>query len=132
MRNGNLIFFVGLLLILGMAFLTPVEAHAINDVNVNIRDGKLNIGGAGFDEADSDGAWNTIISQYRGFIVGVSGIGAITMLAIFIFMFLKLGASAGNPQARSQALTGLMWSGIATAGLGSVALIVGLFYNLLN
>jgi hypothetical protein len=51
------------------------------------------------------------------------------MIVLFIVQFMKLGASAGNPQARSQALTGVLWTGIAAALLGSVTIIVGFFYN---
>lgn len=91
--------------------------------------GEIIISGAGFDDAKGEGAWSSIINKYRKFIAGVSGIAAITMVVIFIFHFLKLGASAGNPQARSQALIGCLWSGIAAAGLGAVTLIVGLFYH---
>lgn len=98
---------------------------------VTITDGKMTVTGAGFSESTGS-AWNTLISKYRNFIVGISGIGAVTMVVVFILQFLKLGASAGNPNARSAALTGVLWSGIAAAGLGAVSLIVGLFYRSIN
>lgn len=79
-------------------------------------------------QADS-GAWGTLITKYKGFITGIAAVGAVTMVVLFIMQFLKLGASAGNPQARSQALVGVLWTGIAAAGLGAVALITGIFYN---
>jgi hypothetical protein len=92
--------------------------------------GELVISGGNFNaQQNAGGVWTTVLEKYRGFIVGVSGIGAITMVVLFIMQFLKLGASAGNPQARSQALSGVLWTGIAAAGLGSVSLVVGLFYH---
>lgn len=133
MKKG---FLVAFLMVLLFTMFGPVVAHAngaIPEVKVG-SDGSINITGGGFEtKTGTDGkpesAWNQIIEKYRGFIVGISGIGAITMVVIFIFQFLKLGASAGNPNARSAALTGVLWSGIAAAGLGSVTLIVGLFYR---
>lgn len=70
-----------------------------------------------------------IIVKYRTFIVGLAGVAAVTMVALFIVQFIKLGQSAGNPQARSQALAGVLWTGVAAAGLGSVSLITALFYK---
>jgi len=126
------------LLISLMAFLTPsLTADASsgskgNDpgaVSVKINDGKLTVSGGGFTEGGSAKAWEEFIKKYRNFITGVAGIGAVTMIVLFIIQFMKLGASAGNPQARSQALVGVLWTGIAAAGLGAVTIIVGFFYN---
>lgn len=77
------------------------------------------------------GAWQRVLAQYRGVISGLAGIAAITMIVFFIINFMKLGAAAGNPQARSQALMGIIWTGLAAAGCGGVAIFVGFFYNVL-
>ena len=81
------------------------------------------------DSEANENAWGTLLSKYKGFITGVAAVGAVTMVVLFIIQFLKLGASAGNPSARSQALVGVLWTGIAAAGLGAVAIITGIFYN---
>lgn len=111
----------------------------INDVNVQAgvdkTDGKFKVQIDGItDVANSaqSSIWDKIFTQYRGVIVGLSGIGAITMIVFFIMNFMKLGASAGNPQARTQALVGIIWTGLAAAGLGGVTLFVGFFYNVLK
>ena len=78
-----------------------------------------------------DKGYSTIITKYKKLITFVSGIGAITMVGIFIFHFIKLGSTSANPQERSRCTTALIWSGLAAAGLGSVALIVGVFYGML-
>lgn len=101
--------------------------NGVPDVSIG-EGGSISISGGGFD-TDEGSAWSQILSKYRGFIVGISGIAAITMVGVFIFHFIKLAGSATNPSARSSALVGLMWSGVAAAGLGSVSLVVGLFYN---
>ena len=54
------------------------------------------------------------------------------MVAVFIINFMKLGTTSGNPVERSKCITALIWSGLAAAGLGSVALIVGVFYGMLQ
>ena len=84
------------------------------------------------DNEGKEGVWNKIFNEYKGVIVGITGIGTLTMVCLFIFNFMKLGQSAGNPQARSQALTGLLWTGLAAAGLGGVTIFVGFSSNLLR
>lgn len=103
------------------------QRPTVNQTSVQMTtDGELKVFGMGTGDANT---WNQIFAKYKNVIVGVSGIGAITMMALFIIQFMKLGASAGNPQARSQALTGVLWTGIAAALLGAVSIIAGFFYN---
>jgi hypothetical protein len=89
-------------------------------------DGKLVIDGISSDDTSS---WNQLFSRFKGIIVALTGVGTLVTIVLFIIQFMKLGASAGNPQARSQALTGVLWTGISAALLGSVTIIVGFFYN---
>ncbi len=80
---------------------------------------------------DSQDSWQKVLDKYKGFISGFAGVGAITMVALFIKNFISLGASSGNPSARANALVGVLWTGIAAAGLGAVSLITGVFYRFL-
>ena len=144
-RGLVLSLLVGLVIMIAMAFSQPVVSYATttttttteekitndpNQVDVTFdSEGNLTVSGGGFDDAGSSKAWEDFIKKYRNFITGIAGIGAVTMVVLFIVQFMKLGASAGNPQARSQALVGVLWTGIAAAGLGAVTLIVGFFYN---
>lgn len=102
------------------------ERFNVDSMGVRMDSGKLNLQGFGKGDTNS---WNNLFARYRTVVVGVSGIGAITMIVFFILNFMKLGSSAGNPQARSQALTGVLWTGLAAAGLGAVTIIAGFFYN---
>lgn len=105
----------------------------IGDVNVTVdNNGKLVVSGGGMNYSSSSSAMNAFISKYKTVIVGISGLGAVSMIAFFIFNFLKLGSVATNPSERSKVLTGLIWSGLAAAGLGAVSIIVGFFYNVLK
>lgn len=107
----------------------------INKVGATMSDesGKMELKLEGISEgANQVSVWEKLFTEYRGVIVGISGIGAITMIVFFIINFMKLGASAGNPQARTQALIGIIWTGLAAAGLGGVTIFVGFFYNVLK
>ncbi len=140
-----LLFLVAAMMILQIA--APITVHAAdgetdeNDFGVKYEfkdtdpigtGNTLKRGGAYMDDKGKDGVWNRIFTEYKGIIVGITGIGTLTMVCLFIFNFMKLGQSAGNPQARSQALTGLLWTGIAAAGLGGVTLFVGFSTSLLK
>lgn len=111
-----------------------VNAYAVQSTGADAMDVKPN--GDGTVTIDnkafgsSENPWVNVITKYRSFIVGISGIGAVTMVLCFIVCFMKLGASTGNPQARQSAITGILWTGIAAAGLGAVAIITGFFSNM--
>ena len=120
---------MGLSLLFGALSITKPQAD-IGDVNVTVdSNGKLVVSGGGMNYSSSASAMNAFITKYRTVVVGISGLGAVSMIAFFIFNFLKLGSVATNPSERAKVLTGLIWSGLAAAGLGAVSLIVGFFYN---
>jgi len=112
----------------GVTTYEPV-ATDINDISVEMKDGKIEL--TGFGSGDQSSAWSNIFVKYKTFIAGISGVAAITMLVFFIINFMKLGASSGNPQARQQALMGVLWTGLAAAGLGAVSIFFGFFYSIL-
>ena len=95
-------------------------------------DSSGNVSGTIKDLDDKKTTLNNLLSEYRTIITFLSAIGSLSMIAFFILNFIALGNSKGNPQERQKAITGLIVSGIATAGLGSVTLITGLFYNMLD
>lgn len=133
MKKISMFLLIAILFSFMAVLTTPVVSYAdgLNDSVLNIvvgEKGELTVSGSDFTN-DRALAWNTLIGKYKGFIAGISGIGTITMVALFIMQFMKLAASAGNPQARSQALVGVLWTGIAAAGLGAVTMVVGFFYR---
>lgn len=105
----------------------------INDIGASMEDGELTFeGDLAQNNANQDTMFSQIMDRYKGFIVGVAGIGTITMIAVFIMNFAKLGTSSGNPQERQKVIHGLVFSGLAAAGLGSVTTFVALFYYILR
>ena len=106
---------------------TSSGASNPSDVDVQMgNNGKLDMEGL---PSDRTSAWNSIFSRFKDVIVGFTGAGTLFMVVLFVMQITKLGASAGNPHARSQALKGVMWTGIATTLFGSVTVIIGFFYN---
>lgn len=100
-----------------------------DEFDVSIEDKGVDVKGS--EITDSKSAWKKLLDKYKGLITGIAAIGAVTMVALFIFNFLKLGASASNPAARSTAIAGCIWTGVAAACLGAVAVITGIFYRAL-
>lgn len=116
----------------------PLTANAATESGINgfdvslSEDGNLIIsGGDDMDFTEGGSGWATFYSKYRNIITAFGGVATITMLAAFIFHLTKLGVTAGDPNARRGALVGLLFTGIATAGLGSVTVIMWFFYTAL-
>lgn len=123
---------VGATSVVGTALPMQTQAADIPSVTLDSK-GKITAGGSlAKEKGGMSGAWNKFIEKYRFWIAGFSGIAAVTMILFFIMNFMRLGASSGNPQARSQAVSGLIWTGIAAAGLGGVSIVVSFFYNALG
>ncbi len=124
-----LLLVVALVLTLCLSLFGSIQANALFD------DGNLNITNNGTVTSTSnstDETFGKIMDKYKGVITFVSGIATVTMVAIFILNFMKLGSTSTNPTERQKVLTGLIWSGVAAALLGSVTLIVGVFYGMLK
>lgn len=142
-------------LILAFSFITNVNITSlavnipmveINDDGTALKKGEHNVKhadgtitkekfGVEYTDAEAKKAthvYNKILIEYKGIVVFISGIALLSMIMFFILNFIELGNSRGNPQARQKAINGLIISGVATAGLGSVNLIVQLFYNMIK
>lgn len=119
-----------------IAFASNTEANKANGYNdvpeITMDGGKLNLDTIKVDDNEKGKVFNKILTEYRGIVTFISGIGLVSMIMFFIFNLIALGNSKGNPQERQKAITGLIVSGIATAGLGSVTLITTLFYNMMS
>lgn len=134
MKTKNLCFATLLFIIFTyiMTMIMPIQANAVFDKNFDVTWENSSHSATVNATNSTDSAFTTIIDKYKVVITFVSAIGAVTMVAIFIINFMKLGTTSGNPTERSKCITALIWSGLAAAGLGSVALIVGVFYGMLK
>lgn len=105
----------------------PIEANAQAKIEIVNNQVYLNSG-----YKNQSQVFRHVINKYKNVITFFAGIAAITMVGIFIFTFMKLGATAGNPMERQKCITGLITTGIAAALLGSISLVVGIFYGALK
>ena len=103
----------------------------LNDLSVTMDgNGKMTTSFDG--QSDSTKTWNTIFKKYRIAIVGIAGVLTLTFIVLFLINFFKVGAASDNPVERRKALIGVLWTGLAAAGSGSVTLICALFWNALK
>lgn len=111
-----------------------VSVGGINDFGLEFdEDGNLLISSADFAESGNKAsAWGNLIEKYRFVVVGISGIGTVSMILFFIWNCILLGKASSDSGARSKAVTGLVWSGAAAMLLGSATFIVGMFYGALK
>lgn len=134
--------FMAILLSFSTIFAPAIYANTAHDVQVAVsEDGKTTNGAvdkvkieiAGITDRDGgqQNFWSVVLSKYRGIIVMISGVAALTFVLFFIINFIKLGKASSNPQERSNCITAIVMTGIAAAGCGGVALFVGVFYNML-
>lgn len=72
---------------------------------------------------------NMVLVEYQGFLVGLSGIATLFVLAMFIINFISLAINGSNIQKRSEKINSLIMCAIATACLGAITLIIGFFWN---
>lgn len=75
---------------------------------------------------------NMVLSEYQGFLVGISGIATLFVLAMFIVNFVGLAINGSNAQKRSEKINSLIMCAVAAAGLGSITLVIGFAWNLLS
>ena len=126
-------------------FSIPVKASQMTDLgdvggmfsftnsdDATLADSSMDFTAENPEDKDATDFWNLIYGEYRGLIVGIAGVCFITFAALFIMNFVKLGATAGNPQARKACVINILWTGVATAASAGVTLFVGLFINILN
>jgi len=124
-----------MVLAVGFSF-TAVDSYATQGGTAQKDDfwGDLTIGDDGNVNPGqgNESAFGTIIQKYQKIITFISGLATATMVAVFIFNFTKLGTTSTNPAERQKVITGLIFSGIAAALLGSVTFLVGVFLNFLK
>lgn len=74
--------------------------------------------------------FKAFFKEYKVILSGVMGFGLLTSIAIFIYHFCRLSATASNPQKRAEVINNLLITGLCTALLGAVPLIVILLFNI--
>lgn len=124
-----------LLIVLVFNLFNPIVTEArnveVNDGSLTIQNGEISLTGPG-NITNGTAAKATVIEKYKAIITFVGGIITVTMVAVFIIQFLKLGMIPSNPRERKEIITGLLISGFSAALMGSITFFVGVFYGLLK
>ena len=74
----------------------------------------------------------SIVSEAQEIAQTVTTILTIISFVCLLFWIARLAMSAGNPMTRRQALTGIMFSGVALALFGGSWVVVSFFWNVIN
>lgn len=123
LQKAIIIFLMSILMI----SCTAMQSHAI--VNVEISGGKVTLKDSGTGVTSRKSGFSKVIERYKELITFIGGLATMTFILIFIKHFIELGAKANNPMERRQIAGGLLWAGLAAAGLGSITFIFSVMYN---
>lgn len=122
------------LLFVGLFITQNVQTtYAIGDITVSMNGDELTTdvnkmsGNKGLENT-----WKIIFDKYKGVINGIAGLALFTVVLAFIINLVKLANAGTNANARQAALQGLLWTGLATVGLGAISTIVGIFYYMMQ
>lgn len=105
-------------------FAETITINGIGEVDINEDISNVEVNGKSI--------WTEFFVKYRELILAFTGLATLTMIMFFVLNFVKLAKSGDNPNLRGEALSGLLWTGLATSGIGSITVIIGLSYNFLN
>ena len=95
-------------------------------------DGSITInlpGAEGVSAGDPSSAISLIFQKYKKIAAVITGICVITAILSLLIQITKLGAAGDNERMRAMALKGIIFSGSALAVFGSLAAVVGIFWN---
>lgn len=122
-RTANITLFIFLVVFLSAA-LFPVPAGtawaaAASDTDidglVDDKTGQVKLKTQGLE---------AVMKKYKDLVKYVVGFSVITLVAILAIHFVKLSQSSDNPERRKSALTGIFWTLVAAAGLGSIGFVI--------
>lgn len=74
----------------------------------------------------------TVVNKSKDIAKTITSILTIISFTCLLFWVAKLAMSAGNPQSRKIALTGILFAGVALALFGGSWIVVSFFWNVLN
>jgi len=88
------------------------------------------VGNGGLNAATTD--MTTVVDKAKEVAKTVTSVLTIISFVCLLFWIAKLAMSAGNPQTRKIALTGILFSGVALALFGGSWVVVSFFWNILT
>ena len=124
-----------LLLVPILSFAMPVHAIDYDNIKVEIgSDSQIIVKNAnGIQSTDTKkqtAAMEKKYNKYFTVIAFITAIATITMIGIFIKHCVKFSAlGTEHWMVRRNCMIGMLWSGVATALLGSATFVLAIFYN---
>lgn len=101
----------------------------INDLDVSMdENGNIKIEGIG-EQGDTTSTINTFLKKYKKILGGLSGFAFITFGFMFVRYLIALSTGATSPAARTSAIHGILFTGVATALSGILLTVMALFYG---
>ena len=112
----------------------PFVASAMASAGLGVNDMFDNITNtmSQLDNNRSAGGMDTITTKAQDIAQMITTVLTIISFVCLLFYIARLAMSAGNPMSRRQALTGILFSGVALALFGGAWVVVSFFWNFLN
>lgn len=100
--------------------------HSVNDLWGTVSASSV---GSGLDTTTN---MDTVVTKAQDIAKTITSILTIISFVCLLFWIARLAMSAGNPQTRKIALTGILFSGVALALFGGSWVVVSFFWNILT
>ncbi len=110
-----LTFSLGAVLLPGLEKVAWAKEKDKIDTLVNNKTGEVKLQTNGLED---------VMKEYKALIKWVIGFCVITLVAILSLHFVKLAQSSDHPERRKSALSGIFWTLVAAAGLGSIGFVI--------
>lgn len=100
----------------------------LDNLDISMKDGKLTNPIEG-NQRDADVSFTTIFQKTKVWLLAFSGLATLLFIGLGIKQAIAIGASSGNPNARSAALSGLMWIIVGAIIAGSITTVIAIAWN---
>lgn len=77
-------------------------------------------------------ATEQVITKYKAIMVFIGGIITVTLVGVMVIQLVKLSTLVSDSKQRAEVIKGILLSGISASLMGSITLLVGLFYGALR
>lgn len=100
----------------------------LDNLDISMKDGKLTNPIEG-NQRDADVSFTTIFQKTKVWLLAFSGLATLLFIGLGIKQAIAIGASSGNPNARTAALNGLLWIIVGAIICGSITTVIAIAWN---
>ena len=102
--------------------------HSVNDLWNQVSENSV---GEGLNN-NNDANLGTVVNKAQAIAKTITSVLTVISFVCLLFWVARLAMSAGNPQTRRIAISGILFSGIALTLFGGAWIVVSFFWNLLS